>query len=88
MPKFAYEGGEINYEIACEGHPLIFVSGLNGVARYWQPQVMIRRGPRSRAAVKLRRFGPVKGSHSHRERRIFSKHRAIARWPRRRYSRK
>ena len=55
MPKFAYEGGEINYEIACEGHPLIFVSGLNGVVRYWQPQVMIRRGPRSRVAVKRRR---------------------------------
>ena len=39
MPKLAYDGGEINYEVAGEGHPLIFVSGLNGVARYWQPQV-------------------------------------------------
>jgi aminoacrylate hydrolase len=41
MPKFAYEDGEINYEIAGEGDPLIFVSGLNGVARYWQPQVPV-----------------------------------------------
>ena len=41
MPKFAFEDGEINYEIAGEGHPLIFVSGLNGVARYWQPQVPV-----------------------------------------------
>lgn len=41
MPKLAYEGGEINYEVTGEGHPLIFVSGLNGVARYWQPQVQV-----------------------------------------------
>ena len=41
MPKLAYQGGEINYEVAGEGHPLIFVSGLNGVARYWQAQVPV-----------------------------------------------
>ena len=41
MPKLAYQGGEINYEVAGEGHPLIFVSGLNGVARYWQAQVSV-----------------------------------------------
>lgn len=41
MPKVAIEGGEINYEVAGAGHPLIFVSGLNGVARYWQAQVPV-----------------------------------------------
>jgi aminoacrylate hydrolase len=41
MPKLAIEGGEINYEVAGEGEPLIFVSGLNGVARYWQAQVPV-----------------------------------------------
>ena len=41
MPKLAYDGGEINYEVTGEGHPLIFVSGLNGVARYWQSQVPV-----------------------------------------------
>jgi len=39
MPKFAYDGGEISYEVTGAGPPLIFVSGLNGVARYWQAQV-------------------------------------------------
>jgi len=39
MPKVAVPGGEISYEEAGEGHPLVFVSGLNGVARYWQPQM-------------------------------------------------
>ena len=41
MPKLAYDGGEINYEVTGEGQPLIFVSGLNGVARYWQSQVPV-----------------------------------------------
>lgn len=39
MPKISVAGGEIQYEEAGRGHPLIFVSGLNGVGRYWQPQV-------------------------------------------------
>ncbi|MDH3288024.1 MAG: alpha/beta hydrolase [Betaproteobacteria bacterium] len=39
MPKVAVAGGEIYYEETGQGHPLIFVSGLNGVGRYWQPQV-------------------------------------------------
>lgn len=39
MPKAAVAGGEIHYEEAGRGHPLIFVSGLNGVARSWQSQV-------------------------------------------------
>ena len=39
MPKVAVADGEIYYEVAGDGHPLILVSGLNGVARYWEPQV-------------------------------------------------
>lgn len=39
MPTVAIAGGEIYYEEVGSGEPLIFVSGLNGVARYWQPQV-------------------------------------------------
>jgi aminoacrylate hydrolase len=39
MPKVAVAGGEIAYEVAGQGHPLIFISGLNGVARYWSPQI-------------------------------------------------
>ena len=39
MPQVAIADGEIHYEVTGEGHPLILVSGLNGVARYWQPQV-------------------------------------------------
>lgn len=39
MPKVAVAGGEIHYEETGQGYPLIFVSGLNGVGRYWQPQV-------------------------------------------------
>ncbi|MES2561189.1 MAG: alpha/beta fold hydrolase [Pseudomonadota bacterium] len=39
MPTVAIAGGEIYYEESGSGEPLIFVSGLNGVARYWQPQV-------------------------------------------------
>ncbi len=39
MPQVAIADGEIHYEVTGTGHPLILVSGLNGVARYWQPQV-------------------------------------------------
>jgi aminoacrylate hydrolase len=39
MPKAAVAGGEIYYEEAGSGYPLIFVSGLGGLARSWQPQV-------------------------------------------------
>lgn len=39
MPKVAIADGEIQYELTGEGHPLILVSGLNGVGRYWQPQI-------------------------------------------------
>ena len=41
MPKVAIAGGEINYEVTGDGEPLILVSGLNGVARYWKPQVPV-----------------------------------------------
>jgi len=39
MPKIAVAGGEIHYEEAGSGPPLIFISGLSGVGRYWQPQI-------------------------------------------------
>ena len=39
MPQVTIADGEIHYEVAGAGHPLILVSGLNGVARYWQPQL-------------------------------------------------
>ncbi len=39
MPKVSVAGGEIQYEESGSGHPLIFVSGLNGTGRAWQPQV-------------------------------------------------
>ncbi len=39
MPKAAVAGGEIHYEEAGSGQPLIFVSGLGGMARSWQPQI-------------------------------------------------
>ena len=41
MPKVATAGGEIHYEESGKGPPLIFVSGLNGVGRYWEPQVPV-----------------------------------------------
>lgn len=41
MPRIAVAGGEIQYEESGRGHPLIFVSGLSGLARYWQPQVPV-----------------------------------------------
>ena len=39
MPKVSVAGGEMHYTDAGSGHPLIFVSGLNGTGRSWQPQV-------------------------------------------------
>ena len=39
MPKVAVAGGEIDYTESGNGHPLIFVSGLGGTARSWQPQL-------------------------------------------------
>ena len=39
MPKVSVAGGEIHYAESGSGHPLIFVSGLNGTGRSWQPQV-------------------------------------------------
>lgn len=39
MAKAAIAGGEIYYEDTGAGEPLIFVSGLNGIARGWQSQV-------------------------------------------------
>jgi aminoacrylate hydrolase len=41
MPKVRVADGEIHYETAGRGEPLVFVSGLNGVARYWQPQIPV-----------------------------------------------
>jgi aminoacrylate hydrolase len=39
MPQVAIADGEIHYEVAGDGYPLILVSGLSGVARYWEPQL-------------------------------------------------
>jgi aminoacrylate hydrolase len=39
MPKVAVADGEIYYEESGKGPPLLFVSGLGGVGRYWQPQL-------------------------------------------------
>ncbi|MGH8635018.1 MAG: alpha/beta fold hydrolase [Burkholderiales bacterium] len=39
MPKVAIADGEIYYEEAGRGEPLIFVSGLGGTGSYWRPQV-------------------------------------------------
>src|SRR5262245_36535991 len=39
MPKVSVAGGEIHYEESGAGHPVLFISGLNGVGRYWTPQV-------------------------------------------------
>lgn len=41
MPIAAIAGGEIAYEDAGTGEPLVFVSGLNGVGRYWKPQTAL-----------------------------------------------
>jgi len=39
VPKVAVAGGEIFYEETGKGDPLLFISGLGGVGRYWQPQL-------------------------------------------------
>jgi aminoacrylate hydrolase len=39
MPTASVAGGEIAYESAGSGEALIFVAGLGGVGRSWQPQV-------------------------------------------------
>ena len=39
MPKIAIADGAIYYEETGRGDPLVLVSGLNGVGRYWQSQV-------------------------------------------------
>ena len=39
MPKTKIADGELHHESTGSGAPLIFVSGLNGLARYWQPQI-------------------------------------------------
>lgn len=39
MPKVSVAGGEIHYSESGSGHPLVFVSGLNGTGRSWAPQV-------------------------------------------------
>ena len=39
MPKIRIADGEIHYESTGSGDPLVFVSGLNGLGRYWQPQI-------------------------------------------------
>lgn len=41
MPKAAVAGGEIHYEDTGAGEPIVFASGLNGVGRYWKPQVPV-----------------------------------------------
>ncbi|MGQ0523770.1 MAG: alpha/beta fold hydrolase [Betaproteobacteria bacterium] len=39
MPRVSVADGEIEYQVSGSGHPLIFVSGLGGVGRYWEPQL-------------------------------------------------
>jgi aminoacrylate hydrolase len=39
MPKANVAGGTIAYEITGSGEPLVFVSGLGGTGRSWQPQL-------------------------------------------------
>ncbi|MCI3951663.1 MAG: putative aminoacrylate hydrolase RutD [Burkholderiales bacterium] len=41
MGKARVAGGEIEYQQSGSGHPLIFVSGLGGVGRYWEPQLPV-----------------------------------------------
>src|SRR5688572_28378988 len=41
MPLAAVAGGTIHYEDVGQGEPLVFASGLNGVGRYWKPQVAL-----------------------------------------------
>ena len=39
MSKAGVAGGEIQYEDMGQGDAVVFASGLNGVGRYWAPQV-------------------------------------------------
>jgi len=39
MTKVTVADGEIEYQESGSGHPLVFVSGLGGAGRYWEPQV-------------------------------------------------
>src|SRR5262245_33433679 len=39
MPKISIGDAELYYEDAGQGPPLMLVSGLNGVASFWAPQV-------------------------------------------------
>jgi len=41
VARIAVADGEIDYEQRGSGHPLIFISGLSGVGRYWQAQVPV-----------------------------------------------
>lgn len=41
MPFAAVADGQIHFEDVGQGEPLVFVSGLNGVGRYWKPQVAL-----------------------------------------------
>ncbi len=41
MPVAAVAGGEIAYVESGSGDTLLFVSGVNGVGRYWTPQVAL-----------------------------------------------
>ena len=41
MPIAEVSGGQIAYEDSGAGVPVLFVSGLNGVGRYWKPQVAL-----------------------------------------------
>jgi aminoacrylate hydrolase len=41
MPKVKVADGEIHYEESGRGECVVFVSGLGGVGRYWQPQVPV-----------------------------------------------
>jgi aminoacrylate hydrolase len=39
MPEANVAGGHMHYEVSGSGHPLIFIAGLGGVGRSWQPQL-------------------------------------------------
>ena len=58
MPKVAIEDGEICYEETGAGYPLILVSGLNGVGRYWQQHAAVR------SAVSARPPPPAQGGRA------------------------
>ena len=67
MPKVAIADGEIYYEITGAGFPVIFVSGLNGVGRYWRPQV-----PAFRSRFKVVTYDQRGMGNSDRQQRAFS----------------